>query len=78
MDNMADRTARSRLNHRGVRNPRCRLTSGDVAAIRMARGTATTSEMARRYGVSLSCIGHIWRGLNWRLEEQLANGGSGR
>ncbi len=51
---------------RGSANPHARLTASDVAEIREQAGKVTGAELARRYGVTRSHIGHILRGDRWR------------
>jgi hypothetical protein len=44
---------------------KAKLTDDQVREIRALQGTATLEEVGRRYGVSFSTIGMIWRRDTW-------------
>ena len=64
-DNMRDMAERGRcVDHRGVCNPRARLSAADVVQIRSANASAR--DLATQFGVSTN---HIWRirsGAAWK------------
>ncbi len=66
-DNNRDMYAKgraARISARGERSPRARLTSTQVLAI-FNDHTSRTCDLAREYGVSWTCIGHIRDGRSW-------------
>ena len=67
VENMADMVSKGRQPHtslKGTLHGQAKLTEADVIAIRAAIGSSQ-SELAARYGVSPSQIGHIRRGKRW-------------
>lgn len=66
-DNMSDRNDKGR-QCKGERYPHAKLNETDVRAIRAsyAARDATTKELAARYNVSLSLIGHVIARRNWK------------
>jgi hypothetical protein len=64
-DNIADRTAKGR-SHRpiGERNPKAKLSSEDVAAIRS--DTGRSSDIAKKYGIAPDTVRHIRNRRIWR------------
>jgi DNA invertase Pin-like site-specific DNA recombinase len=60
----------NRHDHRGgsqpgERNPRAKLTSGQVYAIRALKGQGTQQEIARQFGVSQRTVSKIQTGQLW-------------
>ncbi len=74
-ENMRDMDAKGRRApiqvKAGAANGRAKLDDGDVAAIRRLHATGGWSQrkLAERFGVSQSLIGHVVRGLAWKLYE---------
>ncbi|MDV6376331.1 HNH endonuclease [Deinococcus arenicola] len=66
-DNMRDRDGRGRGAPRhGERNPRARLTEGDVRAIRRAAAMGIPqAALAQRYGVGKDAVSLILKGKRW-------------
>jgi hypothetical protein len=66
-ENMGDKVARGRVRA-GAAHGRAVLTEADVYEIRRLRAdrSATCRELAERYGVSMTQISNIARGLSWR------------
>jgi hypothetical protein len=63
-DNMADAAAKGRTWHpTGRLNGRAKLSDEDVAAIRASRDRQV--DIASRYGISLSLVSKIRRGILW-------------
>jgi hypothetical protein len=62
-DNMLDWLKISK--RRGERHPMAKLTPVDVSEIRAMGGTMMQREIARKYGVSASCISSILRRKTW-------------
>ena len=62
--NMAD-TVGHGTSTKGERNPLAKLTDDDIRAIRLMRGAAPHSIIAKQFGVSRSCIGFILQGKTW-------------
>lgn len=63
-DNMADRQRKGR-QYKGRDHHLCKLTEEQVIQIFNARGTRTSVELAKDFGVSKSAIKLIWQGRNW-------------
>jgi len=64
-DNMRDMVVRGRSTV-GVKNPRAKLSEGDVTAIRRLRREGwTLKALGEKYGVHLSTIGLVCSGKNW-------------
>lgn len=66
-DNIRDMDAKNRRTKvylKGERSGRAILTARDVKRIRQSK--KTTAQLARDYGVSVGCIDHARRGLNWK------------
>jgi hypothetical protein len=66
--NMTDMARKGRVRHgnrRGMNGSKAKLTDDQVREIRALQGTATLEEVGRRYGVSFSTIGMIWRRDTW-------------
>lgn len=49
----------------GQANGRCKLTLEQVEEIKLLRGTMTHRELAARFGISKSQLGHIFYGFSW-------------
>lgn len=64
-DNTNDRVAKKR-HHYGERNFHAKLTEVQVLEIRALRGKVTQRELAARYGVKQSTIGHLQAGRSWK------------
>lgn len=65
-DNMADMVRKQRQNFpKGEKNPRAVLTKENVKFIKSSRGKISGAELARKYGVTRTQIGHIWHGRSW-------------
>lgn len=68
-DNMRDMVEKGRLHGgrgvRGNRNPRARLTSGDVEIIREMKGALSPHDIAARFGVGRSHVLKIQNGSRW-------------
>jgi len=64
-DNMLD-YMRASGNNTGERHPMARLTEKQVRRILKLLGKVTYAKLGDRYGVSMSTIGMIANGTNWR------------
>lgn len=62
--NATDMVAAGR-SARGERSGVAKLQRRDVQEIRRAMGRATAQQVANRFGVSASCVRHIWSGVTW-------------
>lgn len=58
----------------GIKNFNAKLTEAQVHEIRSLRGTASQSEVARRYNVSQVTISYIWIGKTWKSLPRLKGG----
>lgn len=70
-DNMKDRKRKGHYRDiHGENHPRARLTKQDVNAIRtiFSAGNITKTELAKRYGVSITHIGYIISNKSWNHE----------
>lgn len=63
-DNMID-AAQKGLMPRGERS-RHKLTEAQVREIRGLKGTMWQKDVAKKYGISLSYVSHIWCRLTWK------------
>lgn len=57
---------RSHHKPRGTEHWRAKLTEGDVRTIRKLRGTASTKELGKRFGVGHATISKIHTGMSWK------------
>lgn len=64
-DNMRDKIAKGRANRKGKTNPR-KLNPELVREIRENKLGATTSELAKAYGVSYLTIKHVQDKISWK------------
>ena len=55
---------RGKVYLKGERSGRAVLSENDVFTIRTS--SKTTAQLAREYGVSVACVDHARRGLNWK------------
>lgn len=62
--NNADKRAHG-THQQGERSPASKLTAGDVAAIREAKGAATQSEIGARFGIAQSQVSRIQNRREW-------------
>jgi hypothetical protein len=67
-ENMRDAAAKGRLGkgHRGSANGTAKLTELDVRCIRALRGTLSTRDLGKNFGISASQVSLIHRGVAWR------------
>lgn len=68
-DNVADAVQKGRMRTKpryGESNPYAKLTEGAVRAIREVGRSVSQQQLAERYGVSQTLIGHVLRRTIWR------------
>jgi hypothetical protein len=63
-ENVADTRQHGTIS-RGERNGHAKLTEADVRFIRTLKGNLTSTEIAKKFGVSRGSIGKILSGKNW-------------
>lgn len=74
-DNMADMIAKGRkrslvgprrtIQQRGDRNPNARLSESQARELLNLKGTTTTIEAGRQFGVASNHVSNIWSGKRW-------------
>lgn len=72
LDNVTDMRSKGRDNYlNGEAHGSAKLTTGQVLEILAAGKTITSSEHAKKYGVSKSCIKHVWSGRTHKVVQGL-------